>query len=167
MSNMISQYSLGSTPLLILFGLSTCPMLAYLSRFIPSFWWCAKIAVFTQTISPTTLPNKFLFSTNLGRDLITYRVKNCSRTLDWDSGLTPLKDIAYSESGPPIFSYLLPINNCHNCRIVLILILLILSCSLCQLFACILSLMPIYAICFDCQLGGQWKLSERNSNFLL
>ena len=117
---LFTHYSLGSTPLLILFGLSTSPMLAYLSRFIPSSWRLHLDSNLTQAINLTTQPCMFpFFSTYLGTTcFISYWFWNCPSTSYWEFGLdTSLKDsiiVRCSVTVLLLFSYLPPYNYCRS-----------------------------------------------------
>ena len=60
-----TQYISGSTPLLILFRLSLCPMLIYLSSSLyhPNIYIVVCLGSdLTQAICPTTLPSRFISS---------------------------------------------------------------------------------------------------------
>ena len=113
-----TQYLIDSTSLLTLCRLLTCPILAYLSRFIPSsksFHSGMHGSSLTQTISPITILSWFhFFSTCLDIAPILLNLE-LSSTHYWEFGLTPLKDsiiVRYSESDLSLFNYLSPINIC-------------------------------------------------------
>ena len=166
----LTQYSSGSTALLILIRLLTCPMLAFLSKFIPALkcfhsgvprqqfysgyqsYYATKKVLFLLHITP----HCFFTSSNLGLSRYTL-LKVQIDTLKYST------IVRCSEYDLFLFSYLPPILTTFLVyRIVLILILLILPSPLCQdlvvlispLAPCILSLIPIHAGYFDYQLGG-------------
>ena len=84
-----TQYSSGSTPLLIFFILSTCPTPIYLSKFIPFSILCAIDSSITQAIIPTKLPSRFPFFSKYicTTCFICYWFWNCLSTLYWEFGL--------------------------------------------------------------------------------
>ena len=82
-----TQYSSGFAPLLTLFMVLTCPIQAYLSRFIPSSWRLYLGSSLTQAISPNKQPRRFsFFSTYLDTTLgnTHYWFRNCPSTPYWE-----------------------------------------------------------------------------------
>ena len=81
MNIQLTQYFSGSTPLQILFRLSLCPMLAYLSKFIPSFSCFHSGMSGYRSYSafiPTTLLSRFHFF-SMYSDAVSppRRIRNC------------------------------------------------------------------------------------------
>ena len=174
-----TRYSSGSTPLLTLFRLSTCPMLAHLSRFVPSSRRVSIEISLTHVITPTTQLSRFpFFSIYLGIKHNNSLTLGLSSIPYWELGLTPLKDsiiVKYSEYDLLLFCCLpLILTTLIVCWILLLLIIIILSrpCVSFLLLRSVCLLLVFYLWCqfmpviFDCQLGGQRKLSVRSPNFL-
>ena len=130
----------------------------------------------TQTISPTTQPNRFSSPSHISTRNLIIRdwVLNCSTTPYWEFDWHLSKIVSQSNILNLIFlcsSIYIPLITVLVCKIVLLLILLILTSLLFQLLVvlisplapCILSLMLVYTSYFDSQLDEQRKFSKRET----